>query len=573
MINSDKEIEKGIAVVRWILLLMAAAYVLISPAGKSWNMGLLRPLLIGGAVYTLLMTLMLSHYRRSGYHYVGWILDLFFYSALVFLTGGSRSTLVFLFYALAYSSGAGQAVIGGLVGTMLVFLSCALIHVLGGRGPARTPDLIAQGCMIALSGWMGIGLPPFSSGSSDGRDAGDTDQLLEEAYRSSRERAKVMELRERELGEMTRKLETLMYLNHLMGSTSEMRELMETIVTRARDEMNCQIVFLMTIEEKRLKLAYSLGISDFTRNLLETPVEQGVLGSVAMSGKPVRMSDRDADSDFHEFVGSTEHFKNILCVPMITPQKKEIIGVLAVANTLSGEPFNRDQEEYLETLAGDASMFIRQMALLADLKIAYSNLEKAYLETVMALAQAVEARDKYTRGHIGRVRNYALKLARALKVPNNVLEIIAKAAILHDIGKIGTPDNILLKQGRLTEEEYAEMRKHAEQSAVMLKDLSSMPPEVVKLVRHHHERYDGQGYPDRLKGNEIPIGAQVIAVADVFDALTTDRPYRKGYPLEKALGIMNEASGSQFNPMVLNAFFKLFEEHRKNLQLNVEKEP
>ncbi|MFH0801231.1 MAG: HD domain-containing phosphohydrolase [bacterium] len=574
--SHSKEVEKGILVARWILLILVMFVVFSLPGARGdslgWNMRLLRLILIGGAAYTLFLTGMLSLYQSAWYHYTGWVLDFLFYSALVYFTGGSKSIFVFLFYALAFFAGMGRTWMEGISGTLLIFLASPLFHFMGGRGPLQLSNFLAHGGMVLLSGWCGIGLLPFSRSTSES-PVEDRDQLLEESYRISRDHIKAMEAREREFGEIVRKFETLMYLNRLMGSTGDMRELMETIVTRARDEMNSQISFLMLISDNKLKPAYSLGISELTGEILETPVDQGVLGSVVTTGQPVRMSEKDENSRLQEFVGSVEHFRNILCVPLITPQKKEIIGLLAVANSLSGEPYRQDQEEYLASLAGDASMFLRQMSLLADLKSAYADLEKSYLETVFALAQAVELRDKYTRGHIGRVKNYALKLAKELKVPAQVLSVIAKAAILHDIGKIGTPDSILLKPGKLTDEEFAEMRKHAEQSALVLKDLSSMPPEVVKLVRHHHERHDGKGYPDGLKGNEIPVGAQVIAVADVFDALTTDRPYRKGFSVEKALEIMMEASGTQFNPGVLKAFIGLVDEQRKNLELTIEKEP
>lgn len=574
--SRSKEVEKGILVARWILLILVMFIIFSLPGAKAasfgWNIRLLRLILIGGAAYTLFLTGMLSFYQSAWYHYAGWVLDFLFYSALVFFTGGGKSVFIFLFYALAFFAGTGRTWMEGISGTLLIFLAYPLFHFMEGRGSLQLGNFLAHGGMVFLAGWCGIGLLPFSRDTSESLEE-NKDQLLEESYRISRDHIKIMEMREREFGEMMRKFETLMYLNRLMGSTGDMRELMETIVTRARDEMSSQISFLMLIFDKKLKPAYSLGISDLTKDILETPVDQGVLGSVVTTGQPVRMSEKDENSRLKDFVGSVERFKNILCVPLITPQKKEIIGLLAVANSLSGEPYRQDQEEYLASLAGDASMFLRQMSLLADLKAAYADLEKAYLETVLALAQAVEARDKYTRGHIGRVRNYAMKLAKALKVSTQVLSIIAKAAILHDIGKIGTPDSILLKPGKLTDEEFAEMRKHVEQSALILKDLSSMPPEVVKLVRYHHERHDGNGYPDGLKGNEIPIGAQVIAVADVFDALTTDRPYRKGFSIEKALEIMKEASGTQFNPRVLEAFFKLFDEQRKNLELTIEKEP
>jgi len=357
-----------------------------------------------------------------------------------------------------------------------------------------------------------------------------------------------------------------------MGSTNDMRSLMDTIVNKAKEEMNSQIAFVMLISDGNLQVAYSFGMSEITKELLVTKVGEGVLGSIAANGLPVRISEKNHDLRFQDFVGAIEKFKNILAVPLITPQDKEIIGVLAVANNLIGDSFDEKQEKYLTTLAMDAAMFIKQMSLFNDLQVAYANLEKAYIEIIIALAQAVETKDKYTHGHISRVKSYSLRLAKKLNLSATEQDIIVKAAILHDIGKIGTPDNVLLKPDKLNDEEWNEMKKHAVESANMLKNLSLLPPEVRKIVRHHHEKYDGTGYPDSLKGDEIPIGAQIISVADVFDALTTDRPYRKAFNPHAAIKIMQEGSGTQFNPEVLNAFISIFEEEMGRYELKTEKE-
>jgi len=172
----------------------------------------------------------------------------------------------------------------------------------------------------------------------------------------------------------------------------------------------------------------------------------------------------------------------------------------------------------------------------------------------------VEIRDHYTSGHIGRVRTFSMRLAGSMGIPPHELELISKAAVLHDVGKIGTRDSVLNKQGPLVGEEQEEMKNHVLVSVQILKQIRSLDPQVIAMVRAHHERWDGRGYPDGLKADQIPLGAQIIAVADTFDAMTTDRPYRKGLEVEDALQRMTQLAGTQFNPRVLSAFLKLFEQ-------------
>jgi putative nucleotidyltransferase with HDIG domain len=178
--------------------------------------------------------------------------------------------------------------------------------------------------------------------------------------------------------------------------------------------------------------------------------------------------------------------------------------------------------------------------------------KRAYLSTITSLARTIEAKDPYTGGHTERVAEYALTLAQQLGFKDDDLHSVEVGAVIHDIGKIGIPDRILLKPGRLDSDEFEEMRRHPEISSYILDELEL--PEIVRdMARNHHERFDGKGYPDGLKGNQIPLAARILTVADAFDAMTSDRPYRRALSQEVAAAEIRRNAGTQFCPQVVQA--------------------
>lgn len=190
----------------------------------------------------------------------------------------------------------------------------------------------------------------------------------------------------------------------------------------------------------------------------------------------------------------------------------------------------------------------------------HQELRRAYVQTIRALAEAVDAKDAYTRGHSERVGVYASKLAREMNFPKEFIERVYIAGLLHDVGKIGVPDRIITKPDRLTDEEYEEIKKHPEIGAKILEPVEFLA-DVVPCVRHHHEWYDGsdRGYPCRLIGDRIPLPSRVILVADTVEAMTSDRPYRKALKLEMVLSELHKYSGTQFDPVCVRAMLQLLE--------------
>jgi HD-GYP domain-containing protein (c-di-GMP phosphodiesterase class II) len=236
----------------------------------------------------------------------------------------------------------------------------------------------------------------------------------------------------------------------------------------------------------------------------------------------------------------------VLCIPITLRGKP--IGVLFLANYQVGHAFTPDHRSLVTELAAQAAVVIDNARLFKDR-------EEVILDSLEALANAVDARDPYTAGHSERVTQYAVTIAGQMKyAPDDRIAWVRleRGCRVHDIGKIGVPDAVLQKAGKLTGEEFAKMRTHPVVGFNILSGLKMLTDELV-IVRSHHERFDGKGYPDRKKGDELPIFAWIVGAADAIDAMTSDRPYRKGVPLDIAVEQVREGAGSQFHPDVVEA--------------------
>jgi len=200
-----------------------------------------------------------------------------------------------------------------------------------------------------------------------------------------------------------------------------------------------------------------------------------------------------------------------------------------------------------------------------QLSKAYQEIETTYDETLQALGAALDLRDAATGGHSNRVTHYALKIAEVVGISAERLRELSRGAYLHDIGKIGIPDGILLKEGRLTKEEEAVMQTHVLLGYQFVCRIAFLAP-AAAIVRAHHERYDGAGYPNHLRGEDIPLGARIFAVADTFDAMTSDRPYRRALSFETAFEEIRSQSGRQFDPPVVSAFLSIPDQTLRGIQ-------
>jgi HD-GYP domain-containing protein (c-di-GMP phosphodiesterase class II) len=206
----------------------------------------------------------------------------------------------------------------------------------------------------------------------------------------------------------------------------------------------------------------------------------------------------------------------------------------------------------------DFSSLSNQVAIAIENANLYKELKDTFLGTAGALSDTIEAKDTYTGGHTQRVMDWSLAIGWRLGLSPEEMEDLKLAAILHDIGKIGVEDEVLRKQGRLNQEEKRKMQQHSIIGPNIVKRVRQLHP-IIPGIRHHHEMYDGGGYPDGIKGEEIPLMARIIAVADAFDAMTSDRPYRKGLGMGNALREIQKFSGKQFDPNVVQALVSVYE--------------
>jgi putative nucleotidyltransferase with HDIG domain len=239
-------------------------------------------------------------------------------------------------------------------------------------------------------------------------------------------------------------------------------------------------------------------------------------------------------------------------VPLIA--KGQIKGVLEV---FQRDPFQLNPEHvtFLEMLAGQAAIAIDSYQLFENLQSSNSSLIMAYDETIEGWSRAVDLRDQETEGHSKRVTEMTLRMASMMDFKPEELLYIQRGALLHDIGKLGIPDSILLKPGPLTDEEWVIMRKHPQLAHDMLKPILYLS-KAIDIPWCHHEKWDGTGYPRGLKGENIPLAARIFSVVDVWDAILSDRPYRKGWSVDKARTYIQEQAGKYFDPHAVDIFLK-----------------
>jgi PAS domain S-box-containing protein len=286
------------------------------------------------------------------------------------------------------------------------------------------------------------------------------------------------------------------------------------------------------------------------------PLGVGHIGQAALEGQVVHVQNLAQNPGTHPEFTLREGLVSERAYPLFA--KGRLLGVLA-AFTRKPWDLAPEEEEFLEALVGQGAIALDNALTFQALQKTQRELEAAYDLTLWGWAKAVELRDQETAGHTERVTALTLRLARALRVPEEDLEHIRRGAILHDVGKLAIPDRILLKPGPLTEEEWAVMKKHPVYAYEWLSGIPFLR-KALDIPYAHHERWDGSDYPRGLKGEAIPLFARIFAVVDVYDALTSDRPYRKAWPKEKALAYLQEQAGWQFDPQVVATFLRLVEE-------------
>lgn len=354
------------------------------------------------------------------------------------------------------------------------------------------------------------------------------------------------------MDDRVRQMKTLHEVGALLTSTLDqavVRRLAMEAITRL---MSAKTGSLLLIDKKTDELFFEVALGDKGEILKEIRLKmgEGIAGWVAATGTPLLIHDVLKDKRFQGRFDKKSKFqtRNMVCVPVEI--KGVRIGVIQAINKIGGDFTKADLKLF--------QLFANQVAIALDNARLYQEIKETFYNTSEALAEAIEKRDPYTGGHTKRVLWYSLAIARHLGMNNDELEKVKLSAVLHDVGKIGIEDAILRKQGPLDENERAVMSMHPKFGGEILKRVPQLA-DIVPGMLHHHERYDGLGYPDKLKEKEIPLIARIIAVADTYDAMTTTRPYRKGLSKEVALSELKKYSDIQFDGGVVDAFLRGFD--------------
>jgi putative nucleotidyltransferase with HDIG domain len=341
-------------------------------------------------------------------------------------------------------------------------------------------------------------------------------------------------------------------INSSLGQKRVLEEVMDSVIALMRAERG---LIMLRDEHDEFPVEAARGMDHVSLAGEDFSVSNTIVRRVAETGKPVLTTNAQNDPRFEQQKSVVEkNLRSILCVPL--KLKDEIIGVIFVDSRVYSGLFEEDDLEILSAFADQAAVAIDNARLFDGLEKANTELREAYDATLNGWAMALELRDKETEGHTQRVTALTEVLARKFGIGEEELEHIKRGALLHDIGKMAIPDDILLKEGKLTLTERKFMELHPLFAKDMLDPIKFLRP-AIDIPYCHHERWDGSGYPRNLRGREIPFAARIFAVVDVWDALTSDRPYRPPMDPDEVRKIIRGESGKHFDPQVVDAFLAI----------------
>ena len=358
------------------------------------------------------------------------------------------------------------------------------------------------------------------------------------------------------------RLSILHSIDEAIVSGFDLNDVLSVVLQQITGELGVDAADILLLNQQTRMLEFAAAHGFRTRAIHHAAVKvgQGFAGTAALDKCTVSVPILDEQQAGFLFspVLTQEIFASYYAIPLIT--KDQVKGVLEIYHRSILKPAE-DWFEFLATLAGKTALAIDGASLLCDFQRTNSELSLAYDATIQGWSQALELRDEQTEGHTRRVTNLTLRLIQAMGVEEVKIEHARRGAILHDIGKIAIPDSILLKPGPLDEHEWSIMRQHPQYAYNLLSPITYLHP-ALPIPYCHHEKMDGSGYPRGLKGEEIPLVARIFAIVDVYDALTSNRPYRQAWKQEEALEYIRGQSGKYFDPKVVKAFMTLI--NRKN---------
>jgi PAS domain S-box-containing protein len=365
-----------------------------------------------------------------------------------------------------------------------------------------------------------------------------------------------IKLAEIQIRQQLERLSALRKIDQSIASSFDLHSTLNTLVAEVKTQLQVDAADILLLDPAEQVLKYAVG-HGFRTHAMETarvPMGKSYAGRVAQERRLLKIENLKVQPDdpFFAMLLAEENFISYYGVPLIVKGKVE--GVLEVFHRFPLYPYP-DWLDFLNILAGQAGLAIDNATLFEHLQASNRDLVRAYDRTIEGWSRALDLRDKETEGHTQRVTEMTLHLARNFGFSEEQLLHIRWGALLHDIGKMGVPDSILLKPESLTQEEWLMMQKHPQYAFDLLKPIDFLAP-ALDIPYCHHEKWDGTGYPHGLQGEEIPLVARLFAIVDVWDALRSDRPYRPAWSEAEALAYLREQSGKHFDPQVVEAFLK-----------------
>jgi response regulator RpfG family c-di-GMP phosphodiesterase len=356
-----------------------------------------------------------------------------------------------------------------------------------------------------------------------------------------------------------RKLTSLRDIDSAIASSFDLRLTLNILMDQTLSHLNVDAVSIGLYHPDLQSLTYlpGVGFNIPSPTRPQMRIGEGLAGQVIIRQQTYHIANlQNAPEANHELLIKREGFVTYVGVPLVV--KGQIKGVFEVFHRSSLTP-TPDWMEFLHTLAGQAAIAIDSSQLFENLQRSNQELIQAYDTTLEGWARALELRDRETEGHTRRVTELTMRLARYMGVSDSEMVNIYRGVLLHDIGKMGVPDHILKKKGKLAPEEWVEMRQHPTYAYNLLAPISFLRG-VVDIPYCHHEHWDGSGYPRGLKGEQIPLAARIFSVIDVWDALLSDRPYRKAWPRDKVKAYLKECAATILDPRIVNIFLTMIEE-------------
>jgi len=377
---------------------------------------------------------------------------------------------------------------------------------------------------------------------------------IEEANYKIADLASDLETKNTGLEQAVDRLSALYKMGLALNSTMDLDKLFDLLIRKTMEALKARIGYILLLEPdgQSLRIGAAAGLSETLDPELRIPLKPGGVSHwVVAHRQPLLLQDLQQNRDFVRVSRLGYTRETVICAPLTI--KDEIIGTISMANHLDLACFSTEDLSLLTTIAAQASIAIKNARL-------YEEQQASYLSTVQALISAVEASDAYTHGHSERVTRYSLALARTMGLTPPALKRLEQAAILHDVGKIGIDAALLHKQGRLSQDDFQTLRRHPAIGVHILEPIRFLR-EVRQIIVQHHERFDGHGYPNGISGDALLLESRILAVADTYDAMTSDRPYRKALPHATAVTEILDNSGTQFDPAVVSAFLATWEQN------------